>query len=55
MMQIEETRWKAVQQRDRRSDGNFVYGVLTTGVYCRPSCSSRQPLRENVRFFTTGE
>ena len=55
MMQIEETRWKAVQQRDRRSDGDFVYGVLTTGVYCRPSCSSRQPLRENVRFFTTGE
>ena len=55
MMQTEETRWKAVQNRDRRSDGSFVYGVLTTGVYCRPSCSSRQPLRENVRFFATGE
>lgn len=55
MMQTEETRWKAVQERDKRSDGGFVYGVLTTGVYCRPSCSSRQPLRENVRFFATGE
>jgi AraC family transcriptional regulator of adaptative response/methylated-DNA-[protein]-cysteine methyltransferase len=55
MMQTEETRWKAVQQRDRRSDGTFVYGVLTTGVYCRPSCSSRRPRRENVRFFATGE
>ncbi|MGE5109701.1 MAG: bifunctional DNA-binding transcriptional regulator/O6-methylguanine-DNA methyltransferase Ada [Acidobacteriaceae bacterium] len=55
MMQNEETRWKAVQQRDRRSDGSFVYGVLTTGVYCHPSCSSRRPRRENVRFFSTGE
>src|SRR5512146_595234 len=55
MMQREETRWKAVQERDKRSDGSFVYGVLTTGVYCRPSCSSRQPLRENVRFFASGE
>jgi AraC family transcriptional regulator of adaptative response/methylated-DNA-[protein]-cysteine methyltransferase len=55
MMQTEETRWKAVRERDKRSDGGFVYGVLTTGVYCRPSCSSRQPLRENVRFFADGE
>src|SRR5512146_1143486 len=55
MMQREETRWKAVQERDKRSDGSFVYGVLTTGVFCRPSCSSRQPLRENVRFFASGE
>lgn len=44
-----------MQERDKRSDGSFVYGVLTTGVYCRPSCSSRQPLRENVRFFASGE
>jgi AraC family transcriptional regulator of adaptative response/methylated-DNA-[protein]-cysteine methyltransferase len=54
MMHSEETRWKAVEQRDKRSDGTFVYGVLTTGVYCRPSCSSRRPLRENVRFFNDG-
>jgi AraC family transcriptional regulator of adaptative response/methylated-DNA-[protein]-cysteine methyltransferase len=55
MMQSEEVQWKAVEQRDKRSDGTFVYGVLTTGVYCRPSCGSRRPLRENVRFFTSGE
>ncbi len=54
-MQSEEIRWKAVEQRDRGSDGRFVYGVLTTGVYCRPSCSSRRPLRENVRFFSNGQ
>jgi AraC family transcriptional regulator of adaptative response/methylated-DNA-[protein]-cysteine methyltransferase len=55
MMQSEDTRWKAVEQRDKRSDGSFVYGVLTTGVYCRPSCSSRRPLRENIRFFSNGQ
>src|SRR5699024_4753930 len=31
----------------------FIYGVLTTGVYCRPSCPSRKPLRANVRFYAT--
>jgi AraC family transcriptional regulator of adaptative response/methylated-DNA-[protein]-cysteine methyltransferase len=45
--------WRAVQQRDARFDGRFVYAVKTTGVYCRPSCASRQPLRENVEFFST--
>lgn len=54
-MQREETLWKAVEARDKASDGRFVYGVLTTGVYCKPSCSSRRPLRENVRFFLSGE
>jgi AraC family transcriptional regulator of adaptative response/methylated-DNA-[protein]-cysteine methyltransferase len=43
--------WKAVQSRDSSRDGSFFYGVLTTGVYCRPSCRSRQPLRKNVRFY----
>ena len=43
--------WKAVQKRDRDQDGCFYFGVLTTGVYCRPSCSARQPLRKNVRFY----
>jgi AraC family transcriptional regulator of adaptative response/methylated-DNA-[protein]-cysteine methyltransferase len=37
--------------RDRRADGQFVYAVRTTGVYCRPSCPSRRPLRRNVEFF----
>ena len=45
--------WKAVTERDRSSDGSFFYGVMTTGVYCRPSCASRQPWRKNVRFYAT--
>jgi len=46
--------WTAVLARDRKADGTFVTGVLTTGIYCRPSCAARHPKRENVRFFTTG-
>lgn len=49
----QEHQWQAVQQRDRAQDGRFYYGVVTTGVYCRPSCASRLPLRHNVRFFGT--
>lgn len=45
------TAWRAVQQRDRRYDGRFVYGVNSTGIYCRPSCSSRRPTRSRVEFF----
>ena len=46
--------WVAVKQRDRSFDGRFVTGVLSTGIYCRPSCAARHPARENVRFFATG-
>ena len=46
-------RWDAVTQRDAHADGAFFYGVRTTGVFCRPSCASRQPRRENVDFFAT--
>jgi AraC family transcriptional regulator of adaptative response/methylated-DNA-[protein]-cysteine methyltransferase len=45
--------WAAVENRDASRDGEFFYGVMTTGVYCRPSCASRLPLRKNVRFFAT--
>ncbi|WP_419805345.1 bifunctional transcriptional activator/DNA repair enzyme AdaA [Terriglobus sp.] len=48
-----EQRWAAVAARDRSQDGSFVYGVLTTGVYCRPGCASRLPKRENVLFYDT--
>jgi AraC family transcriptional regulator of adaptative response/methylated-DNA-[protein]-cysteine methyltransferase len=41
--------WRQVLARDARAD--FLYGVTTTGVFCRPDCSSRRPLRENTRFF----
>src|SRR6185437_11660576 len=47
----EDLCWKAVQERDFSQDGRFYFGVLTTGVYCRPSCPARRPLRRNVRFF----
>ncbi len=49
-----EIAWSAVQRRDRSFDGRFVTGVLTTGIYCRPSCAARHPARENVRFFVDG-
>jgi AraC family transcriptional regulator of adaptative response/methylated-DNA-[protein]-cysteine methyltransferase len=49
-----DTAWRAVMARDRAADGRFVTGVLTTGIYCRPSCAARHPKRENVRFFETG-
>ena len=48
------TAWAAVKRRDRAFDGRFVTGVLTTGIYCRPSCAARHPARENVRFFASG-
>ncbi|MEX0710770.1 MAG: bifunctional DNA-binding transcriptional regulator/O6-methylguanine-DNA methyltransferase Ada [Pirellulales bacterium] len=44
-------RWNAVAKRNRAADGAFVFGVRTTGVYCRPGCPSRLPKRANVRFF----
>lgn len=47
--------WQAVQARDRSYDGRFVTGVLTTGIYCRPSCAARHPKRGNVRFFASGK
>ena len=50
----DDDRWAAVLRRDRALDGRFVTGVLTTGIYCRPSCAARHPLRENVRFFADG-
>jgi AraC family transcriptional regulator of adaptative response/methylated-DNA-[protein]-cysteine methyltransferase len=46
--------WNAVLTRDRAADGRFVTGVLSTGIYCRPSCAARHPKRENVRFFASG-
>ena len=48
-----DERWIAVVCHDHAADGAFYYSVLTTGVYCRPSCAARQPRRENVRFHAT--
>ena len=43
--------WQAVLERDAAFDGAFVYGVRSTGIYCKPSCASRQPRPAQVRFF----
>src|SRR5215469_2139512 len=51
----DERRWQAVLARDSRHDGEFVFAVETTGVYCCPSCAARRPRRENVRFFPAPE
>jgi AraC family transcriptional regulator of adaptative response/methylated-DNA-[protein]-cysteine methyltransferase len=45
--------WNAVLNRDTSATGEFFYAVKTTGVYCRPTCASRRPLRKNVEFFAT--
>jgi AraC family transcriptional regulator of adaptative response/methylated-DNA-[protein]-cysteine methyltransferase len=50
-----DERWHAVQARDRRFDGAFVYAVRSTGIYCRPSCASRRPRRNQVTFFPIPE
>src|ERR1700739_2915423 len=47
--------WQAVLARDRRYDGAFVYAVRSTGIYCRPSCPSRRPRRQQVAFFPVPE
>ncbi len=48
---INARRWQAVVARDRSLDGAFVFGVSSTGIFCRPSCPAKRPRRENARFF----
>jgi uncharacterized protein len=48
-------RWEAVKRRDPAANGSFFYSVKTTGVYCRPSCPGRLPLRENVAFYSSAD
>jgi AraC family transcriptional regulator of adaptative response/methylated-DNA-[protein]-cysteine methyltransferase len=45
--------WNAVIGHDKSADGLFVYGVKSTGIYCRPSCASRRPRRDRVAFYET--
>lgn len=51
MMLGDHEKWEAVRHCDQTFDGRFYYGVKTTGIFCRPSCKSKTPLRENVEFF----
>ncbi|HEY3809309.1 MAG TPA: bifunctional DNA-binding transcriptional regulator/O6-methylguanine-DNA methyltransferase Ada [Steroidobacteraceae bacterium] len=50
-MDTHTERWNAVRERRARPQDSFYYAVSTTGVYCRPTCGARTPLRKNVRFF----
>jgi AraC family transcriptional regulator of adaptative response/methylated-DNA-[protein]-cysteine methyltransferase len=49
----DDDRWQAVVHRDAVADGSFFYSVRSTGVYCRPACPAKLPLRKNVRFHAT--
>jgi AraC family transcriptional regulator of adaptative response/methylated-DNA-[protein]-cysteine methyltransferase len=51
-MLTDDQAWAAVLARDPAADSELVYAVTTTGVFCRPTCPSRRPMRDNVRFFT---
>ncbi len=51
----DDPRWNAVLARDAARDGEFVFAVSTTGVYCRPSCPARRPRRDRVEFFAHPE
>jgi AraC family transcriptional regulator of adaptative response/methylated-DNA-[protein]-cysteine methyltransferase len=51
----EATAWELVLHRDASADKSLLYGVTTTGIYCRPSCPSRRPNRDNVAFFSSVE
>ncbi len=46
-------RWQAIQLRDVNADGQFVFAVRSTGIYCRPSCPARRPARHQIVFFPT--
>src|ERR1035438_10377816 len=50
-VQINDRRWQAVVDRYGSLDGTFVFGVSSTGIFCRPSCPAKRPRRENVSFF----
>lgn len=51
----QEAKWQAVLAKDTRFDGQFVFAVSSTGIYCRPSCPSRRPRRDRVSFFQLPE
>jgi AraC family transcriptional regulator of adaptative response/methylated-DNA-[protein]-cysteine methyltransferase len=51
----EAVAWESVLHRDPSADDRLLYGVTTTGIYCRPSCPSRRPKRNNVAFFSSAE
>ncbi|WP_334075800.1 MULTISPECIES: bifunctional transcriptional activator/DNA repair enzyme AdaA [Paenibacillus] len=53
MSEVTHERWRAIIENDAASDGQFYYAVKTTGIFCRPSCKSRPPKRENITIFAS--
>jgi AraC family transcriptional regulator of adaptative response/methylated-DNA-[protein]-cysteine methyltransferase len=53
IIKSEESFWQAVQARDERFNGVFVYAVHSTGIYCKPTCPARRPRRQQVAFFSS--
>ena len=52
---ISEEKWQAIISNDASYDGKFIYAVKTTGIFCRPSCKSKAPNKENVKLFENPE
>lgn len=52
---MKEELWQAIISNDASYDGKFFYGVATTGIFCRPSCKSRNPNKEHVKIFDSAE
>jgi len=53
MSAVTPQQWRAIQTNDARQDGQFFYGVTSTGIFCRPSCHSRLPRPEHLKIFLT--
>jgi AraC family transcriptional regulator of adaptative response / methylphosphotriester-DNA alkyltransferase methyltransferase len=53
--EIDEGLWEAILNNDSSYNGTFYYGVVTTGIFCRPSCKSKSPRKEHVRIFETAD
>jgi methylphosphotriester-DNA--protein-cysteine methyltransferase len=51
----EDVMLNAFQNRDRQFEGQFIIGVKTTGIFCRPGCTARMPKKENVEFFDSAK
>ena len=52
---VSDEQWQAIANNDSSYDGHFFYAVKTTGIFCRPSCKSRVPKRENIGFFENAD
>ncbi|WP_125763827.1 bifunctional transcriptional activator/DNA repair enzyme AdaA [Companilactobacillus hulinensis] len=52
---LTDTRWHSIINNDTTADNKFFYGVKTTMIFCKPSCHSRKPARENVLIFKTAK